>query len=344
MELTTGSQATTHAFDIAYEASSDDAIVIYRGDTSATLYYNTYSSGTWSGQSSTTSASMTTAPSVIQADSNPNNDWIIVGVVDGSLDFELFMWDGSSWTAIGEQSAGVTYTASIPIDVAFNKKTGMAMAIYGEGSSVRYRTIPNGSTTESAEQTLEADLDDTAANLRLESSQLEDTMYAAMSNRHSALGTATWNGSVWNSQGIVVGGTSGQGGRYYRFLAISEHFTTQPPTSTYFGLNISNGAAIKRGEFVTVYSRWDDLFRDTIIEPAYTTHNGPGTDTQYITPHSGIWVNSSLNISNTTTFPTVGRVDVQNIEAKDIGGYGQTNYVGWFFIYDYSFTAAPPGG
>ncbi|MCF7861918.1 DUF2341 domain-containing protein [Candidatus Woesearchaeota archaeon] len=114
----------------------------------------------------------------------------------------------------------------------------------------------------------------------------------------------------------------------YMTINISEE-----PTYDIWGINVTNGAQLTRGEHVLAYTHWNYT---SGITNAFLMHNGNGTDINYTipSPFDGDWTNYTLDTSNVTEFAFAGRVDVESMYANDIGPYSMTSPIKWFFVHD----------
>ncbi|MBN2880443.1 hypothetical protein JXM83_00150, partial [Candidatus Woesearchaeota archaeon] len=332
-EVTNNCWADRQCFDIAYESTSGDALIAYRHDATTNIYYNTYSGGVWSGRNA--QGSLTAQPRVIQLASDPNSNRIIAGIVDDNTqDFHTFMWSGAGWTDMGTPSTSVNYENGMPFDITFEALSGDAIIAYGEGTAMRYRIVASGTTTLGAEQTVDT-WGWTIAGVRLEHGEFTDHVYLSGMTAYYDIGFGIWNGATWAETGLAIGGGLDTTHQQYRMLASTEFFNTKAPTASSYGLNITNGAYLRRNGQVLAYSYWNDADRG-LTYPAYIEHNGNGTSLEKIITPTDKWANYTLDISNYTEFNHVGRVDVSNIRATDLGQYGETGYIGWFFILDES--------
>ncbi|MFO7710524.1 MAG: DUF2341 domain-containing protein [Candidatus Woesearchaeota archaeon] len=110
---------------------------------------------------------------------------------------------------------------------------------------------------------------------------------------------------------------------------------TSPPGYSIWGLNVSNGDDVVRGENILAYAYWNytDGISDALLE-----HDGSGSYTNYTipSPYTADWTNYTMDTSNTTRFAGVGRVTVSSIHARDVDGYKATSPSKYFYLYGYS--------
>lgn len=93
---TTAGSATTSAFEVAYENTSGDAIVVACNGTEA--LYKTWDGNSWSGSTAIT-LSITRDCEWIRLAEDPTSDEIVmvVGESGDNGEFEALVWDGSAW-------------------------------------------------------------------------------------------------------------------------------------------------------------------------------------------------------------------------------------------------------
>ncbi|MBN1275097.1 DUF2341 domain-containing protein [Candidatus Woesearchaeota archaeon] len=171
--------------------------------------------------------------------------------------------------------------------------------------------------------------------------QTSQSTYVATlpSKTTDANGNATFS---WDSIGQSYGNYSVTGhalkGAYWGdngSISFSLGPDTEEPTYTSWGLNVSDGAAVTRGESVKAYAYWSD---DVQLDDALLEHNGSGSFTNYsITGFGGAkgdWANYTLNTSDTTDFASIGLVNVSKMYANDTtGNTNKTTPYHYFFLY-----------
>lgn len=193
-------------FDIAYESSSGDALLVY-GTTvpsgTSDLAYRTWSYRTgWGPEQYFDDIGHSTKISVtyVALASDPNSDKIIMAYIDGTnSNVNAVVWNGSSW----ENFIEITSTVALPTEeclaVASETKSGAFMVVAGEGQFIKWARFAsswspigifdiNGGAT-------------TAMNwLKLSSSQNDRLMLTSVDGA-SDLCTAVWDGnSIGNRQ------------------------------------------------------------------------------------------------------------------------------------------------
>lgn len=129
---------------VAYEQQSGDAMVIYGRDTTS-AYYRTWNGSSWSAESSVAApVGVTGQVRWTTLASDPTSDRIALAVLSNSSEVWLNVWNGTSWdsSSLGTTSANGTNNPNVA--VAFESTSGEAIATYGEGPVVRYRTWTSG--------------------------------------------------------------------------------------------------------------------------------------------------------------------------------------------------------
>lgn len=138
-------QSLYKGFDLAYEQSSGDALVIY-GDGTADPDYQIWNGSNWSGGSNIDVPS-TGIPNWIVLASRPGSDNIAMLLVDSSSNIYGMRWSGSAWDDMGTASVWGSANSSIAtkksIDVAYEQTSGDIMFLWGTSVTAddhRYRT------------------------------------------------------------------------------------------------------------------------------------------------------------------------------------------------------------
>ncbi len=133
--------ATSDPFDVAYENSSGDALVVY-GDGTAIDFW-TYISGIWTDgtgggalctETGTAAACVTPAAAVHQLNLAPgrNNDYISAIYIDAGTDITAQIWNGTGW--LGLPSAQATWdeaAAELPSATIRSRTVGNAFEVTG---------------------------------------------------------------------------------------------------------------------------------------------------------------------------------------------------------------------
>ena len=133
--------------DVAYEAQSGDAVLVWNDNKQSSSNMLRYS--VWNGKTWTTAASISGVsgePMWFDITSNPRSDEIVLATSDSSNSVYVAVWDGSRWSNGPFQISTDNHNAGIA--VAHESQSGHAMVVYRKSigaSDIFYRTW-NGST------------------------------------------------------------------------------------------------------------------------------------------------------------------------------------------------------
>lgn len=221
--VSVGGTGTTRRFDIAYESSSGDALVMYSTNaTSNELAYRTKASAasctTWSG--ATTYEALRTTGSVyyvkLGADHRSSSDLITAIWADSNKDLSAVVWTGSALT--NEPSAATETTLDTigttpdveDFDVEYESTSGDVMLVWGRAvaasvNGAYYRTCTGGTSacTWNAVTAIPTFADD-ATNLDISANPTSDEIvFASIGIDSSDMQLGYWTGSSWNNSANV---------------------------------------------------------------------------------------------------------------------------------------------
>ncbi|MBP9816454.1 MAG: hypothetical protein KBD05_00250 [Candidatus Pacebacteria bacterium] len=195
-------------FDVEYEQSSGDAIVV-SGDGSADPNYHVWNGSTWS-LNNNIDIPTTGRPHWIELASpsaTTTNDAIGMIVLDSNSDVYGMRWDGSAWGNMGVATAWET-TASVAtrkaIDVAFEKDSGELMFAWGfttvATAHFRYRAYQAGALGAVTNVT-NANNGGVVSWLRLapDPTAASNSIMIGLLDAGADLNTFLWNGSAWSA-------------------------------------------------------------------------------------------------------------------------------------------------
>jgi hypothetical protein len=128
-------------FDIAYEDSSGDAIIVYQNNVDDPLY-RVWNGTSWS-DAATLDLPTAGIPVWIRMASKPGSDEIIVATLDKGLNVTAAVWGGSAWgNSINLEGAAESYEYN-GIAIAYESISGDAMVAWSRGTDTsggpRYR-------------------------------------------------------------------------------------------------------------------------------------------------------------------------------------------------------------
>ena len=218
----TSVNADKRGFDLEYEASSGDALVVYSNNTD-TPVYRTRSGGSWSGE--------TPLPLNDGAGPNPDpntgivhwveltprlgSDEITLAYVDANWDLVAIVWDGTQWLTASASALETNVTQSRltpniiqnrPVDVAYEETTGDALIAWGRHATngFFYSTRAAGSNSWSAATGVLAPTTGDAYFVDLAAEpggQQIAGVFMDLGGGTERLGLATWTGSAWVNPG-----------------------------------------------------------------------------------------------------------------------------------------------
>ncbi len=219
---TVGGTGTTRRFDIGFEKTTGDAMIVYSTNTTTTneLAYRTKAGSSGCGAANWTAATnlnpVRTSGIVhwVRLESDPRSGQNILGLAwaDAQSDLSAMMWNGTSWvnepTAVSENSLDIVVVGQDEetFDLTFESITGNLMLVWGRTVSnntngVRYRqcTGGNATCTWNTVTTPPTFLDD-ATNLDISSNlSSNEIIFASVGTNQSDLQVGYWNGSTWTN-------------------------------------------------------------------------------------------------------------------------------------------------
>lgn len=135
---------TKRCFDVAYEQTSGDAVIVYKRDTPtpAGLYFVV-----WNGTSlSAATCTGDSVPNVIQwvrLEPKPSADNMLLTFSDDKGSIYSYVWDGSTFTNRQDILTGYASAATAqPFDIAYTQSAGVGFVVWVDTNSTRpkYRT------------------------------------------------------------------------------------------------------------------------------------------------------------------------------------------------------------
>jgi Tfp pilus assembly protein PilV len=221
-----GGVGNRHRFDIAFEESTGDALVVFSkggtsGDTSrwGKLGYRTKTGGTgcgtanWSSESIFTPARTTSDIMYVRLaeDRRATSSIIAMAWVDINDDISTTIWSGTAWTneptAVTDNNVERVSSGHDveDFDLAYESKSGDLMLVWANGNGangtngVRYRTCTGGGATCTwGNVTTPPTFADDATNLDISANPLSDEIvFASIGNAGSDLQMGYWSGTAW---------------------------------------------------------------------------------------------------------------------------------------------------
>ncbi len=220
---TVGGTGTTRRFDIAYETTSGDVMVLYSGNvaTSNELRYRTKlgsagcGGGNWSGEVNLdpVRTSGTVQWVKFASDRRSSSNLLAATWADSNRDLSAMFWSGSSWsnepaTAL-ETSLEVASAAQDvdSFDLEYESVSGDLLVAWGNSAGnngtngVRYRTCTGGvaACTWSATLTPPTFADDATSLDLAANPDTDELAFASVGNAGNDLQVGYWSGSAWTN-------------------------------------------------------------------------------------------------------------------------------------------------
>ncbi|MGH9877760.1 MAG: hypothetical protein ACRD5H_08985, partial [Nitrososphaerales archaeon] len=206
---TTALTGAQRPFDMAFESTSGDLILVYDRETSSStqdLFYRVMTaSGTSFGAEGTiddTTDSDTTDEiySFVRTASKSGSDSIgmiaLDSTADGTPDAIAWIWDGSNWGNQHELTAATGIGTEEVIGVAYERSSGHLIIVSGEGTSMRYNEYTTSWGTSATFATWAVGTINWVT-LKANPVSSSDEIFVAAVGSLSDLDSAYWSGSVW---------------------------------------------------------------------------------------------------------------------------------------------------
>lgn len=197
--------STYQSFDIAFEDSSGDALVVF-SDNTATPKFRKYIASTQTWDSSNQSASVTrTAGTVrwVKLATNPGTDTIALVYKDSNNELGSLIWGGSSWGNEPGADLSITAGATNDFDLGWETSADDLMIVSGKtGVNGLHYSTWDGASTWSVDQLLSNGLGTTQASVRVAGDPTSSStcvVVASLDNTATTpdLHVARWSGTGW---------------------------------------------------------------------------------------------------------------------------------------------------
>ncbi|MBP6881035.1 MAG: DUF2341 domain-containing protein [Candidatus Pacebacteria bacterium] len=252
---------TARGYDVAYETTSGDALVVACDTTEAT--YKTWNGSSWSGSTAITLAT-TGNCNWVKLVSDPVSDEIMMVVrsaIAGATDYEALVWNGSSWgnsTTLG--SMGETNDEGISVEYEESGDRAVVVVSNGGAASFAWNSWNGSAWSGASTQAVQDDFeggrlvrDDGTDNMALCSidndGQVALVRWTGSSNSWNAYTTVelTGNSKVGRPFGCEYETTSGRDG----YIMIPYSDTTNARYQSWNGSALSGEASISTIQDVT---------------------------------------------------------------------------------------------
>jgi len=218
VEVTTGIGTTNDAyrgFDIAYETSSGDALIVY-SDGDAVTSYRVWNSTHWSGENSLQTDLCTNTVAWVALASHPTSDEIITVDLDASQDICAQVWDGSAWGSTERPTNDANGYTTERFSIAYEQQSGEALVVFQSSVAGRlmYDVWDGGSWGGATYSGF-----DPGGNLiwlRAAADPASDRIMVGMFEGND-LDAREWNGTAWGTGVALDGNTEDDLGPYRNF-------------------------------------------------------------------------------------------------------------------------------
>jgi hypothetical protein len=199
-------------FDIAYEDSSGDALIVYQNNVNDPLY-RVWNGNTWSA-AATLDLPTAGIPVWIRMASKPGADEIIVMTLDKGLNVTAAVWSGSAWgNSINLEGAAESFAYS-GIAIAYESTSGDAMVAWSdsaEGSGGPQYRFWDGSAW-GAEATAPATGEEPLF-IELDSDPSGDNIVMGAMDAKNDVNVNAWGGTAWGTNVEATAGAEFSGAK-----------------------------------------------------------------------------------------------------------------------------------
>jgi len=205
-------------FDIAYEYTSGEALLVYgvlSTDTTRDIAYKTYIGGSWSAEQylDDTGHATDVQYSLIRlAAKKASNQIGLIGGDDTNDDVNAWIWDGSAWGSNTEITATATSPNREEAAIAWETNSGDLLAIAALASDMVSKEYTSSWSSAVTSPFAENPLN----RLSLKANPAGDDMIVVMADEGDGLETTYWTGSAW-ANNVVQDGDPDAGGRAFDF-------------------------------------------------------------------------------------------------------------------------------
>ena len=203
-EFTNSSSKNYKVFDVAYERISGEALVVGRIGTSDAPYYTIWDGDSWVHNPAVVGPNPAGGDiRLIEAESHPWSDEILVAVVGDLYDMQLLRWDGDQFVDLGELTNGTSNRSYQVVDIAYEQQSGQALIVWGDlwgqlegsGTSLVYATW-NGCELSSPQKF--RDIGSEPRFVKAAADPTSDTVIVVVSDKAWRLHVMVWDGSAWS--------------------------------------------------------------------------------------------------------------------------------------------------
>jgi CSLREA domain-containing protein len=227
-----GSTTQTYwwSFDVAYEAVSGDAMVVYADG--ADLRYRVWNGSTWSAEASIAEPLVGT-PRQMQLASHPWADEMVLVVSDDSSQDYALVWDGSAWGNPVTLHAGGAGDRT-DVYVAYEQQSGTALVVYGKGTEDVYHRTWNGGWSSEAQRARPGGVAGYARWTTLAADPTTDRIALGVLTDGADVWLAVWDGAAWVN---VTAATTTASGTNRPAVAVAFEGTSGQALAAYSGVD-----------------------------------------------------------------------------------------------------------
>ena len=205
-------------FDIAYEYTSGEALLVYgvlSTDTTRDIAYKTYIGGSWNAEQylDDTGHATDVQYSLIRLASKTGSNQIgLVGGDDTNDDVNAWIWDGTAWGSFTEITATATSPNREEAAIAWETNSGNLLAVAALASDMVSKEYTSSWSSAVTSPFAENPLN----RLSLKPNPAGDDMIILMGDEGDGLESTYWTGSAW-ANNVVQDADPDGGGRAFDF-------------------------------------------------------------------------------------------------------------------------------
>jgi hypothetical protein len=290
-ELTANAYLGGQPFDVAYESTSGDGLIVYTNKDSSDkrVHYRIVTNGSVGSENHGTT--LGDYGRMYRLIPDPASDEIILMVLDYDKDTRVMIWDGSSWSDKGEVSTNAQAVTYMSLAGAYEADSGDAILVYSDNSyTPKYRTWDGSNlSSESSMQTCQH----IPRWMEMASNPDSDELVFITNIRNNHIDAQLWSGSAWTKTTVTTSDTTSiRGG----VAAVYETATAIPDSCsdtdggqvfTVFGIvsGIDGGSPFSYNDTCTGGTMLDEYYCNWLSDPvikAYDCYNVSMGTTQCI--------------------------------------------------------------
>ncbi len=192
-------------FDVAYEESSGDVLVVF-GDDTTQLKYRKRVNDSWDKTNQNAGSLLADSPNLVIAKSHPTSDNIFVGILTNSRTLEAMRWNGlsNSWDNQIKTTAAPTTANTWVFDITYERNSGDAFLLWGQSLNLKSKEFTTSWATEQTALTVAGTIDVVTAGYDRDPTS---NTFGVGINTATTNNFVIWDGSTWTSD--PIGATSG---------------------------------------------------------------------------------------------------------------------------------------